>query len=230
MRNSKLLELIAKATSIPAEELKAAITDDSIDFAFEWCERYIKPTNRPIVDDFHKWRLIVKYMHCYKFPDDETAAKMLVMVIDLYFVIMVDGERYHRVDLTKDESNAEMTKELVDPLKSMLFHINSRDKPISASALMVQQLPFFHMYKSLIVSVEKLGDNSDTSVFNSCVPFKAQMVECDADYSVCDDIFIFIKEIICDNDEAMNNQMVAWLAKLIQYPDSKTEMLPTTRP
>ncbi|GMF28196.1 unnamed protein product [Phytophthora fragariaefolia] len=219
----KLLELIANATSIPAEELKAAITDESIDFAFEWCECYIKPTNRPIADDFHKWGLIVKYMHFYKFPDDETAARLLAMVIDLYFVIMVNGERYRRV---KDESNAEMTKELIDPLKSMLFHINSRDKPISASALMVQQLPYFHMYESFVVSVEQLGDNSDFSVFNSCVPFKAQMVECNNDYSVCDDIITFIREIICDNDKALYNQMMTWLVKMIQYPDSKTEMLP----
>ncbi|GMF47699.1 unnamed protein product [Phytophthora fragariaefolia] len=226
LRNIKLLELIANATSIPAEELKAAITDESIDFAFEWCERYIKPTNRPIADDFHKWGLIVKYMHCYKFPDDDTAAKLLAMVVDLYFVIMVNGERYRRVDLTKDVSNAEMTKELIDPLKSMLFHINSRDKPISASALMVQQLPYFHMYESFVVSFEKLGDNSDVSVFNSCVPFKAQMVECNNDYTVCDGIRTFIKEIICDNHKALYNQMMTWLAKMVQYPDSKTEMLP----
>ncbi|GMF63120.1 unnamed protein product [Phytophthora fragariaefolia] len=165
-------------------------------------------------------------MHCYKFPDDETAAKLLAIVIDLYFVIMVNGERNRRVDLTKDESNAEMTKELVDPLKSMLFHINSRDKPISASALMVQQLPYFHLYESFVVSFEILGDNSDVSVFNSCVPFKAQMVECNNDYSVCDDIITFIKEIICDNDKALYNQMMTWLAKMVQYPDSKTEMLP----
>ncbi|GMF44062.1 unnamed protein product [Phytophthora fragariaefolia] len=226
LRNIKLLELITNATSIPSEELKTAIIDESIDFAFEWCKRNIKPTNRPIADDFHRWGLIVKNMHCYKFPDDDTAAKLLAIVIDLYFVIVVNGERYRRVDLTKDESNAEMTKELVDPLKSMLFHINSRDKTISASALMVQQLPYFHMYESFVVSFEKLGDNSDVSVFNSCVPFKAQMVECNNDYSVCDDIITFIKEIIGDNDKALYNQMMTWLAKMVQYPDSKTEMLP----
>lgn len=223
-RNDKLLGLIAKEVSMTAEQLKTAIYDDSVEFSFEWCELYVKPMNRPIIEDFRKWGKLVKYIHCYEFPNDVVAAKMLALIVDLYFVCMVNGERYRRVDLTKDDSNAEMVKENVDPFKMMLFHIATREKPINASALMVQQQPYFHAYESFIVSFEKLMSSDDSSVFNSCIPFKAQIVD-DVDYSLCADILTFLYEIICDNDSRLYVQLMTALAKMVQFPDSKTEML-----
>ncbi|GMF24246.1 unnamed protein product [Phytophthora lilii] len=200
LRNNKLLALIANEVSMPADQLKTAIYDDSIEFSFEWCERYVKPMNRPVIG---KWGILVKYIHCFNFRDDIVAAKLLALIVDLYFVCMVNGERYRRVDLTKDESNAEMVK---------------------GEPLMVQQQPYFHAYESFIVSFESLMDNADTSVFNSCVPFKAQLVEA-ADYSICGDILSFLYEIICNNNSKLYIQLLTALAKMVQYPDSKTEML-----
>ncbi|OQR85493.1 hypothetical protein THRCLA_23025 [Thraustotheca clavata] len=160
--NRKLLALIANANELNVDELDAAINANDYEFIHEWREAYVKPCNRPITNN-------------YKFTDQLQTAKLLALIIDNYYIVMMDGQYYRRPNFGKPESNQQPDAEQTNPMISMIFHIN--DNQIVAAKLMHSYMPLFRKYEQLTVSFKSLKDNSDIHEFNSCVPFNANFVE-----------------------------------------------------
>ena len=225
-RNHKLLTYIAKEIGMEVDEIEAAINDTEPEFAFEWRKKYVSAHNRPITDIYRRWGKMIDYIHNYAFTSPIQAAKLLALFIDQYYVIMVNGEHYKRPDLTKLQDNNKMTVETTDPLKTMLFHIVGLDKPMSASYLIHSEAPLFHKYENFNASFEGLSSpDSDPHEFNSCVPFKAKLLpKCDE--SKISGILEFFKEVVCDSDEELYQWFLMYLAKIFQFPDTKTEVVP----
>jgi len=222
-RNFKLLTYIANEIGMDVNDIETAINDTEPEFAFDWRKKYVKAHNSPISDVYRRWGQMIDYIHNFEFTCNIQAAKLLALFIDKYYVIMINGEHYKRPDLTKIQDNSSMKPEPIDPLKTMLFHING--KPVSASALIHANAPYFHKYENFTVSFEQLNTDGDVHEFNSCVPFKAQLLpKCDE--SKISGIMEFFEEVICDGNKELFNQFLTYLAKLFQFPDTKTGMVP----
>lgn len=222
-RNFKLLTYIANEIGMDVNDIETAINDTEPEFAFDWRKKYSMPLNRPITDVYRRWGQMIDYIHNYEFTCNIQAAKLLALFIDKYYVIMINGEHYKRPDLTKIQDNSSMKPEPTDPLKTMLFHING--KPVSASALIYANAPYFHKYENFTVSFEQVSSASDPHEFNSCVPFKAKLLpKCDE--SKISGIMQFFEEVICDGNKELFNQFLTYLAKLFQFSDTKTEIVP----
>lgn len=223
-RNDILLDYIARSSGISAADLKAAMEDTTHQFGFDWRKRHVKPFNRPLRDSFHKFSNLSDYIHEYEFESQEEAAKLLAMVVDRYFVLMNDT-KLRRPNLMDEGNNMKPCVSKTDPFTNVLIKTpRCKVKMIRGDTLMTKYKSFFHRYETSIISFEKLEQNV-VDEFNYCVPFTAKCLD-GYDESLITPILSFIREVICDNNERLNTQMLTWLAKIVQFPDSKTEMVP----
>lgn len=223
--NQEILAVIADLIGMSPEDLDAAIHDESHRRTCAWREAHVKPVNHPIRDQYINWKKLMDAVYDYRFETAKEAGKLLAMFIDRCFVCMVNGQAFRRPNLTKD-STERMTPEQTNPFTSMKFHIAELDgKQISAANLMSMLGPLFHEYDKLVVSFEKLLTSTDTSEFNTCVPFAASKVAA-VDHSKIAGILDFIKDIICNGDERLNTWILSWMAKMLKFPDTKTKMVP----
>lgn len=226
-KNDKLMNYICNFISIEKEKLLAMISDTEYDFSFEWRQKHVITHNRPDTKNYYRWGEMIDYIHSYQFESEQQAIKLLAIVIDKFFIVMTNGQYYRRPNLIDAKSNKTMEAERTDPLTSMLFHYKDNDtiQIKSASKLIKDHMPYFHKYESFIVSFEKLNQENDPNEYISCVPFSGQIVD-DFDKSSISGILEFIFEVVCGEQENLYNHFIEWLAKVVQYPDTKTQIVP----